>query len=100
MRKFFSVFLQFFLFLVTFALGSFVLHPFHVQTVLASSDATHARSFVWDGLLLMLLLYALVLLIEALMKQLRAMALWSTAAVGLAGILGLMMKFGFISVDR
>ena len=100
MRTFFSVFLQFFLFLVTFALGSFVLHPFHVQTVLGSSDATHVRSFVWDGLLLMLILYALVLVVEALMKRLRGSALWSTLAVALAGVLGLMMKFGFISTDR
>ncbi|RXH54262.1 hypothetical protein [Granulicella sibirica] len=99
MRRFLSVFLQFFLFLVTFALGSFLLHPFNVVTVLAS-DATHTRSFLWDGLLLMLLLYALVLLIEVVMRQIKAAGLWSTIAVVLAGVLGFAMKFGFISTDR
>lgn len=98
-RNFFSCFFQFVLFLVTFAAGSFVLHPFHVQTVLAS-DATHSRTFIWDGLLMMLVLYVLVLLLELTMKKIRQAAPWSTLAVVLAGVLGLAMKFGFLSVDR
>lgn len=87
------------LFLVTFALGSFVLHPFNVRTVLLPS-ATQTRVFIWDGLLLMLMLYVLVLLIEVLMKQVKRAAPWSTLALLLAGLLGFLMKFGFLSVDR
>jgi hypothetical protein len=99
MLKFLSALLQFVLYLATFALGSFFLHPFNRRTIL-TADATHTRIFIWDGLLLMLLLDALVLLIEALMKQLRRAAPWSTAAVLLAGALGLFMKFGFLTLDR
>ncbi len=96
MLKFLSVLLQFVLFLVTYAVGSFFLHPFHVQTVLSSSG-TGTRIMFWDGLLLMLLLYGLVLLIEALMRQFRRSAMWSTVAVVLAGALGWALKFGILN---
>ena len=99
MRNVLTVFFQFALFLITFLVGSLLLHPFHVQTVLAS-DAAHVRSFQWDGVLLMATLYLLVLTMEAVMKKLRTAALASTIAVALAGAFGLMMKFGFVSVDR
>ncbi len=98
-RNILSCFFQFLLFLITFALGSFILHPFHVQTVLAP-DAAHTRTFIWDGVLLMLLLYVLVLLLELALKKLKTAAPWSTLAVLLAGIIGLFMKFGFLSVDK
>jgi len=96
-RNILSCFFQFVLFLVTFALGSFVLHPFNVRTAL-TPDATQTRVFIWDGLLMMLLLYVLVLLLE--LKKAKRAAPWSTLAVLLAGVLGLLMKFGFLSVDR
>jgi hypothetical protein len=99
MRMLLSVLAQFLLFLATFLVGSLFLHPFHVQTTLAS-DGAHARFFQWDGVLLMALLFVLVLVLEASMKRLRAAALGSTIAVALAGVLGLAMKFGFVTVDR
>ena len=53
------------------------------------------RIFVADGLLLMFALYVVIMLVEALRKRLRSTAPWTTLAVILAAVLGLMMKFGF-----
>jgi hypothetical protein len=94
-----AVVVQFLLFLLTFLVGSMFLHPFHVQTTLIS-DAAHVRMFQWDGVLLMVGLYLLVLVLEAVLKRLRTAALGSTIAVALAAVLGLVMKFGFVSLDR
>jgi hypothetical protein len=98
-RTILSCLFQCVLFLVTFALGSFVLHPFNVRTALAPDDL-HTRVFIWDGLLMMLALYLLVLLIEVFMKQVRRAAPWSTIAVALAALVGYLLKFGFLSTDR
>jgi len=57
--------------------------------------ANGTRAFEWDGVLLMLAVFVLILLIEALRKRLRSAAPWSTLALVLAAILGLVMKFGF-----
>ncbi len=57
--------------------------------------ANCSRAFEWDGVLLMLAFFALILLIEALRKRLRSAAPWTTLALALATILGLAMKFGF-----
>lgn len=94
-----AVIVQFVLFLLTFLVGSLFLHPFGIRTTLAS-DPAHLRSFQWDGLLLMLVLYVLVLGLEALTRKLRTAALGSTLAVVLAMGAGLLMKFGFVTMDR
>ena len=99
MLRFFLVALQFVLFLLTFLMGSLFLHPFHVTTTLAS-DSAHSRVFLWDGLLLMLVLYGLVVVLEVATKRLRASGLGTTLALMAAGAAGLAMKFGFLSVDR
>jgi hypothetical protein len=98
MKKAIAVLVQFLLFLVVFAAGSFVLHPFHMQTTLAPVDG-RSRVFLWDGLLLMLLAYVLILLLEAARKRLFRSALGTTLALILAGFAGWMLKFGFISRD-
>ena len=55
------------------------------------------RVFVYDGMLLMFLLYVLILATEFFLKRLRTAGLNSTIALVLALILGLAMKFGFKS---
>jgi hypothetical protein len=77
--------------------GSIFFHPFHVEMALASSPL-EPRSFVWDGVILMVLLYALLLLIEVVRKRLNSMA-WSTAALLLAGLAGLALKLGFRTLN-
>jgi hypothetical protein len=56
--------------------------------------------FIWDGVLMMLILYVLVLLVELLMKKIKTAGPWTTLAFGLAALLGFLMKFGFLSIDR
>ena len=89
--------LQFVLFIVVFIVGSFA-RPFNILTNLDHSNhlaVTHY--FIWDGLILMFVLFAVILLVEALRKRLATAALWTTLAVILATVLGLVAKFGFIT---
>ena len=96
MKRALAIFAQFLFFLLVDFIGSFAYHPFHVQSAL-SNTALEQRSFVWDGLILTLLAYVLVLVIEALRKRLRSSAPGSTIALALAALAGYLMKFGFIT---
>jgi hypothetical protein len=92
-RVFFTVF-QFVLFFVTFAVGS-VLPVFHLLPLVATKFANGTRVFIWDGVVLVVVLLAVILLIEALRKRLRSAAPWTALAFVLATVLGLLAKFGF-----
>jgi hypothetical protein len=96
MKKAIAVLLQFLWFLLVFAVGSFVWHPFHVQSVFAPADR---RAFQWDGVLLMLLTFVLILLFAAARKRLARSGLTTTLALILAALSGWLLKFGFISRD-
>jgi hypothetical protein len=93
MKKAVLAILQFFLFLIVFGAGS-LFPPFHFEHVLIATPGV-TRIFVADGLLLMFSLYLLILLVEVMRKRVRIAAPWTTLAVILAAVLGLMMKFGF-----
>ena len=86
---------QFVLFLIVFGAGSF-LPPFHFEHILIATPG-FTRIFVADGLLLMFALYIVIVLVEVTRKRLRTSAPWTTLAVILAAVLGLMMKFGFLT---
>jgi hypothetical protein len=99
MKKILLTALQFVIFLLVFAVGSFA-QPFHLRTSLNhSSQPSVTHLFVWDGLLLSVAFYVLILVIEALRKRLRAAAPWTTLAFVLAAVVGLAMKFGFITLE-
>ena len=85
--------LQLILFLVVFFLGS-LFPPFHFEHVLIATPGT-TRIFVADGLVLALVLFVLIVILEAVRKRLRIAAPWTTLAFLLAVVFGLMMKFGF-----
>ena len=87
--------LQFFLFFIVFGVGS-LFPPFHFEHILIATPGV-TRIFVADGLLLMFALYLLILLVEIMRKRGRIAAPWTTLAVILATVLGLMMKFGFLT---
>jgi hypothetical protein len=88
-------FLKFLLFLIVFAVGSFF-PPFHIEHVLGTTpDGT--RIFIWDGVVLMVILFVLLLLIEAARKRLRTSGPWTAAAFVLAAIAGYAAKFGFLT---
>jgi hypothetical protein len=95
MKKAVLAILQFFLFLVVFGAGS-LFPPFHFEHILIATPGV-TRIFVADGLLLMFALYLLILLVEVTRKRVRIAAPWTTLAVVLAAVLGLMMKFGFLT---
>jgi hypothetical protein len=84
---------QFVLFLIVFGAGSF-LPPFHFEHIFIATPG-FTRIFVADGLLLMFALYIVIVLVEVTRKRLRTSAPWTTLAVILAAVIGLMMKFGF-----
>jgi hypothetical protein len=93
MKKILFPILQLILFLLVFFVGS-LWEPFHFEHVLIATPGT-TRIFIADGLLLMFSLYILIVLIQILRKRLRTSAPWTTLAVILAAVFGLMMKFGF-----
>lgn len=97
MKKVLVFLLQFCFFLACFAIGSFA-SPFHFRQVLGvTADGT--RVFVWDGVLLMFLGVALVVLIEALRRRRLWPAVgWTFAALVLAGGAGLALRLGFMTV--
>jgi hypothetical protein len=86
---------QFVLFLIVFGAGSFF-PPFHFEHVLIVTPG-FTRIFIADGLLLMVALYVLIVLVEVMRKRLRTAGPPTTLAVILAAVLGLMMKFGFLT---
>ena len=93
MKKVILTILKFIVFFIVFLVGS-LFPPFHFERVIIATPGI-TRIFVADGLLLMFALYVVIMLVEALRKRLRSTAPWTTLAVILAAVLGLMMKFGF-----
>src|SRR5580698_2896007 len=99
MRKAILTILKFILFLLAFAVGSFLPfpHPWHYEHVVGVSSVG-TRIFIGDGLHLMLLLYLVIVAIEIMRKRLRSSVPWTTLALLAAMGLGFMMKLGFKTV--
>jgi hypothetical protein len=95
MKKVVFTILQFILFLLVFFFGS-ILPPFHFEHVILATPGS-TRIFVEDGLLLTLALYVLIVIVQILRKRLRIATPWTTLALILAIVFGLMMKFGFLT---
>jgi hypothetical protein len=87
--------LQALLFFIAFAVGSFMT-PFKLMQVIASSPRG-SRVFYWDGIVLMLIVFLVIIGIEAARKRLRTAAPWTTAALVLATVAGLAVKLGFLT---
>jgi len=95
MKKAISIIIQLLLFLLVF--GAFSLFPpFHIEHVLGAAPSG-TRIFIIDGLLLTLAVYLLIVLVEFLRKRLRTAGPLTTVAFIFAIILGLLMKFGFLT---
>lgn len=95
MKNFFLLCLQFVVFLIIFAAGS-LFPPFRLEHVLTATP-TYTRIFIADGLVLTAILYVLIIVIEALMKRIRAAFPWTSMAFVLAIGVGLYLKFGFLT---
>jgi hypothetical protein len=96
MKRVLSVVFQFILYLVVFGIGS-LLPAFSILPTWSIATGP-GRVFVYDGLLLTLLVYVLILLIAAARKRIAIAFPNATMALVLALIVGLIMKFGFKSV--
>ena len=96
MKKAIAAIGQFLLFLFVDAVGSLVYHPFHVQTQLAGTPLA-PRIFIWDGVILMVLVYVLLLLLQAVRKRIRATALPISLALIFAALAGYLLKLGFVT---
>ncbi len=96
MKRVLSVVLQFVLYIVVFGVGS-LLPAFNILPTWSLVTGS-GRVFVYDGLLLVLLVYVLILLIAAARKRIAVALPNATIALILAVIIGLLMKFGFKSV--
>ena len=96
MKRVLSVILQCILFLVVFFVGS-LLPALNVMPQF-SFGIGPGRVFVYDGILLMFILYLLILIIATARKRIHLAWPNSTVALVLALILGLAMKFGFKSI--
>jgi hypothetical protein len=92
MKKIFVAVAEFLFFLVLDIVGGVFYHPFHVQTLLQA-----ARSFVWDGVLFMLIAFLLLLLIAAVRRRLASSVLPLAIALVLAGLAGFLLKVGFVT---
>ena len=95
MKKVSLAILQFVLFLLVFFCGS-MLPPFHVEHIILATPGS-IRIFVADGLLLTLAFYVVIVIVQILRKRLRTATPWTTLALILAVVFGLMMKFGFLT---
>ena len=95
MKNFFFLCLQFVIFMIVFAAGS-LFPPFHIEHVLTATP-TYTHIFVADGLLLMIALYVLIVIVQAVTKRIGRAIPWTTIALVLAVIVGLYLKFGFIT---
>jgi hypothetical protein len=95
MKKTVFTILQFLLFLIVFGAGS-LFPPFHFEHILIATPGV-TRIFVADGLLLMFALYVLIVLVQVVSNRVRIAAPWTTLALVFATVLGLMMKFGFLT---
>ena len=96
MKSVLSIVLQFILYLVVFGVGS-LLPAFSILPTLSISTGP-GRVFVYDGLLLALLLYIVIVLIAAVRRRIAISFPNATIALVLAVLIGLLMKFGFKSV--
>ncbi len=94
MKKFLSTLLQFFLFFIVFAVGSF-LHPFNLHWS-NTANAAGARYFVADGLILAFGLFLVIIITQAVRKRL-CDTTWTVIAFVLAVAVAYAMKLGFIT---
>jgi hypothetical protein len=97
MKKALATIAQFLLFLFTFAVGSFLWHPFNMHWATTVSGHT-TRYFVPDGLLLALGVFLAILAVQALRKRL-CDSPWTILSFVLAVAIGYALKFGYATKD-
>jgi uncharacterized BrkB/YihY/UPF0761 family membrane protein len=92
-KNVFFALLQFVLFLLVAFIG-IALPALHMIPSNIMKFGDGSRGFEWDGVILMLILFVIILVIEALRKRLRSAAPWTFVALLLAAIVEYAMKLG------
>jgi hypothetical protein len=96
MKSVLSIVLQFILYIVVFGVGS-LLPAFNILPTWSVATGP-GRVFVYDGLLLTLVVYILILVIGVARRRIAIALPNATIALVLAVLIGLLMKFGLKSV--
>lgn len=97
MKRALAIIFEALLFLFAF-LGGSMLPAFPAAHLpLWTVDLSATRYFVLDGLIIMFALYVIFVLVGVLRHRTASAAVTSTTAVVLALVLGLAMKFGFVT---
>lgn len=96
-KKILFAFLQFLLFLVVFAVGSF-LHPFHLRWGVTVTSGNVTRFFVPDGLLLAIGILIAIVVLQAIRKR-TCNTTWTIVAFLVAVAVGYAAKLGFVTRD-
>lgn len=87
---------EFLVLLLLDVVGGVFYHPFHIETRLASTQQV-ARSFVWDGILMMIGAWLILIAYGAARKRVGTFGLQATVALSLAAAAGFLLKLGFIT---
>ena len=95
MKKITFLVLQTLLLLIACVAGSF-LRPFGIQKVTLSAPAT-THIFVWDGFVLMLIVYLILLMIELFTKRLRTASPLTTVSLAIATAVSVALRLGHIT---
>jgi hypothetical protein len=96
LKKTLLVLAQLILFYLVFLAGS-LLDPFKMKWFLTHPTPLSTRFYVPDGLLLMIGLYLLILIAEALAKRIRTAGTLTSIAFVLVLALGVFSKFGWVT---
>jgi xanthine/uracil permease len=97
MKKALITFAQFLLFLIVFAVGSF-LHPFNLHWATTSLSPGAIRYFIPDGLLLAVGVFLAIIVVQAIRKRM-CDTTWTVIAFLLAIAIGYALKLGFITQE-
>jgi len=96
MKLVLAVIAEFFLFLLLDVVGGVFYHPFHIETTLTPTQSA-TRSFFWDGILFLFIVWLLLLLFSLARKRFAAWAPQITLSLVLAALAGYFLKLGFVT---
>lgn len=96
MKKVLFTILQFFLFIILFAVGSLFWHPFHMRWDVTSPAPHVTRYFLPDGLLLAIGVFVAVLVLQAVRKR-TCNTPWTILAFVVAIGIGYALKLGYVT---
>jgi hypothetical protein len=101
MKKALALIGQLFLFGLAFFAGPVLalFDPYHLKWFVSHPTLTSTRFFSPEGFLLMLVLYLLILVIEAMARRVRTAGMITTIAFVIVLLCGLILRWGWATHD-